>query len=435
MEAQIENFKYKVPRRILKLVKSSRQFKKNLYSFEDFMLRLTIERRRSERVSYKTSIIFLSLINLPNDNGNHQKYLENITRIICSNLRATDVVSLHKKERTILILLPDTNNNGAQCACKRVVKKIIDGYSSAEKFTPNDFHIKILSFPEKQAIETAADDSGTDDNRSNEIDSSPAMQVQNELTFKREYFENLNLCMSIFNGSTISIPIVDMFFWDQQFISKFLFLVKKLTKRIMDIVGSILGILLFLPIMLIVALMVKMTSPGPILFKQRRVGYKGKYFTFLKFRSMFVDNEDRLHQDYVRKLIQGEKDQINNGTIEKPFYKIVEDPRITPFGRFMRKMCLDELPQFFNVLKGEMSLVGPRPPIPYEVKEYQIWHFRRVLEVKPGITGLWQVSGRSRTTFDEMVRLDIKYAENWSLLMDLKILFKTVKAVFSAEGT
>ena len=150
---------------------------------------------------------------------------------------------------------------------------------------------------------------------------------------------------------------------------------------------------------------------------------------------MFINIEDRMHRDYVTKLIQGEKDQINHGTNKKPFYKIKDDPRITPFGRFLRKASLDELPQFFNVLKGEMSLVGPRPPIPYEVKQYQIWHFRRILEVKPGITGLWQVSGRNQTTFDEMVRMDIKYAENWSLFMDLSILFKTVKAVFSFNAT
>lgn len=435
MKTQTDYFRHTLQKRIFKLTKISHHLKKNQYSLEDFMLRLSIERRRSERESYKTSIIFLSLRNLIHDHGNNQKHLENITRIICSNLRATDLVSLHKKDKTILILLPDTNHNGAQCACKRVIKKIIGSYSYIEKLTDDDFHIKILSFPEKQIIKTAAADGSTNDRRSSDIDISSSQQIQNQLTFKREYFQNLNLCMSTFNGSTISIPIVDFFFWDQQLVSKYLILGKSITKRIIDIIGAMIGMILFSPLMLVIVLAVKITSPGPVLFKQRRVGYKGKYFTFLKFRSMFVDNEESLHQDYVKKLIQGEKDQINNGTNEDPFYKIIDDPRITPFGRFMRKTSLDELPQFFNVLKGEMSLVGPRPPIPYEVKEYQIWHFRRILEVKPGITGLWQVSGRSRTTFDEMVRLDIKYAENWSLWLDLTILFKTVRAVFAAEGT
>jgi len=141
-----------------------------------------------------------------------------------------------------------------------------------------------------------------------------------------------------------------------------------------------------------------------------------------------------IHRDYVSKLIKGEKDRVNEGTNDNPFYKLKDDPRITPLGQFLRKTSLDELPQFFNVLKGEMSLVGPRPPIPYEVNKYQNWHFRRIIEVKPGITGLWQVSGRSRTTFDDMVRLDIEYAENWSLMMDIKILFKTFWTIFTSKG-
>ena len=119
---------------------------------------------------------------------------------------------------------------------------------------------------------------------------------------------------------------------------------------------------------------------------------------------------------------------------DKPVYKITNDPRITPIGNFLRKTSIDELPQLWNVLKGEMSLVGPRPPIPYEVEEYQVWHYRRLLEAKPGITGLWQVSGRNKTTFDEMVRLDLKYSRNWTFGLDLKILFKTIKVMFTKEG-
>ena len=149
---------------------------------------------------------------------------------------------------------------------------------------------------------------------------------------------------------------------------------------------------------------------------------------------MFMDSKDNIHQDYVRKLIHGENEQINMGSDKDPCYKLKNDARITPFGRILRKTSLDELPQFFNVLKGEMSLVGPRPPIPYEVNEYKNWHYRRIVNVKPGITGLWQVSGRNRTSFDEMVRLDIKYAENWTLKMDFKIILKTIMVVLSADG-
>jgi exopolysaccharide biosynthesis polyprenyl glycosylphosphotransferase len=205
-------------------------------------------------------------------------------------------------------------------------------------------------------------------------------------------------------------------------------------KRLIDIVGSITGIVLTVPLMLIISVIVKLTSSGPVLFRQERLGFLGKPFTFNKFRSMKVDSDDFIHKDYVTKLINGEHDSINKGTADQPLYKITDDPRITLFGKFLRKSSLDELPQLFNVLKGDMSLVGPRPPIAYECDVYKRWHCRRVLEVKPGITGLWQVSGRSTTTFDEMVRLDLAYVRNWSLWLDIKIILKTFWAVVSTKG-
>lgn len=435
MQANLKNFSYQLQRKFFRLTKRFRLAEPNFYSIESFKQRLAIEKRRSERLNYKSSIIFFGVNNLISDNGHlNAVSIEDFVKLICSNIRCTDVVTIYQKQ-TILMLLPDTSNYGAQCACERLVAVILKHYSHSTELTPDDFHIKILSFPEQQIVELSEDDLLTDAPKFERLHSTQSMTRSNGLPFKNEYFNNLNVCLSTFNGSTISMPIFETFFWDQQLVSELLIGVKKSLKRLMDIVGAIIGIILFFPVMLITAALVKLESSGPVLFKQRRVGYKGKYFTFLKFRSMFVNNEDRIHQDYVTKLIHGEKDQINYGTEEKPCYKIVDDPRITPIGRFLRKTSIDELPQFFNVLKGEMSLVGPRPPIPYEVKEYQNWHFRRIMEVKPGITGLWQVSGRSRTTFDEMVRLDIEYAENWSLWLDLKILFKTVRAVIAAEGT
>ena len=133
-------------------------------------------------------------------------------------------------------------------------------------------------------------------------------------------------------------------------------------------------------------------------------------------------------------LIDGKHDQINQGNRENPLYKLKNDSRVTPVGRIIRKLSIDELPQLLNVLRGEMSLVGPRPPMPFEVEKYKSWHLRRILEVKPGITGLWQVEGRSRTSFDDMVRLDIRYVQNWSLWLDLKILAKTVREVLMPKG-
>lgn len=149
---------------------------------------------------------------------------------------------------------------------------------------------------------------------------------------------------------------------------------------------------------------------------------------------MTWNSDDRIHRDYVAKLIRGETSEINQGDAERPLYKMKTDPRVTRVGAVLRKFSLDELPQLVNVLRGDMSLVGPRPPLPYETEAYQAWHLRRVLEMKPGITGLWQVSGRSKTTFEEMVRLDVRYIQNWSFWMDVKILVKTIKVVIWPEG-
>jgi exopolysaccharide biosynthesis polyprenyl glycosylphosphotransferase len=205
-------------------------------------------------------------------------------------------------------------------------------------------------------------------------------------------------------------------------------------KRLLDLLGAFTALVLFSPFMLITALAVKFTSPGPIIFQQTRLGRRGKHFSFYKFRSMVAGNDDRVHREYVCRLINGENDQINQGEKERPLYKLKNDCRITKVGRIIRKLSIDELPQLFNVLKGEMSLVGPRPPIPYEVEKYKSWHLRRILEVKPGITGLWQVEGRSKTSFDEMVRLDIRYVQNYSLWLDIKILFRTVREVLFPKG-
>ena len=207
-----------------------------------------------------------------------------------------------------------------------------------------------------------------------------------------------------------------------------------LTKRLVDLGGSAAALLVFSPLFALIAAVVKLTSKGPILYRQVRIGQYGRHFTFLKFRSMYVNSSATIHQEYVRSLIRGENGQHLVANPSDQVFKIRHDPRVTPLGRILRKTSLDELPQLLNVLKGEMSLVGPRPPIPYELEAYDAWHRRRLLEAKPGVTGLWQVSGRSRTTFDEMVRLDLRYAKAWSLWLDLRILAQTPRAVLSGEG-
>lgn len=201
-------------------------------------------------------------------------------------------------------------------------------------------------------------------------------------------------------------------------------------KKLMDITISACALLVFAPMFLIIAASIKLTSEGPVFFKQKRMGLNGKTFTFLKFRSMYTNSDHNRHKDYIKKFIGEGKDNENAPGV----YKLRNDPRITPVGNILRKTSLDELPQFINVLKGDMSLVGPRPPIPYEFELYDIWHKRRLLSVKPGITGLWQVTGRSSTTFDDMVRLDLKYINEWSLLLDIKLLLKTPWVILTGKG-
>jgi lipopolysaccharide/colanic/teichoic acid biosynthesis glycosyltransferase len=205
-------------------------------------------------------------------------------------------------------------------------------------------------------------------------------------------------------------------------------------KRLIDIVGSLVGLVLCLPVLAIIALAIKLTSRGPVFFRQVRLGQYGRKFTFLKFRSMYVNNDHRIHEEYVTRFIVGASDteQINGD--QQKVYKLTADPRITPVGRFLRNTSLDEIPQFLNVLLGDMSLVGPRPPVTYEFNRYDLWHKQRLLALKPGITGLWQVDGRSRVKFDDMVRLDIRYARSWSLWLDIKILLQTPRAVISGSG-
>jgi exopolysaccharide biosynthesis polyprenyl glycosylphosphotransferase len=207
-----------------------------------------------------------------------------------------------------------------------------------------------------------------------------------------------------------------------------------LMKRAIDIAGSLSALILASPLFLAIAIVIRLTSKGPVLFRQERVGQYGRNFTFLKFRSMYVNNNHAIHQEFVRNLILGSAGPPQAIGDDRGTYKLTNDPRVTPTGRILRKTSLDELPQFLNVLTGEMSLVGPRPPIPYEVENYDIWHRRRLWVVKPGITGLWQVTGRSRMKFEEMVRLDLQYAKSWSIWLDLKILLQTPRAVIEGNG-
>ena len=195
-------------------------------------------------------------------------------------------------------------------------------------------------------------------------------------------------------------------------------------KRLMDIVGAAMGLALLSPLFLLIGAFIKIVSPGPVFFKQERIGLGGRPFTFWKFRTMKVDVDTTAHQQLLHNLIS----DVSRDDSGKPMTKLDHDPQIIPCGKILRKSCIDELPQLFNVLLGDMSLIGPRPPIPYEVDAYDCWHTAR-LSVIPGMTGLWQVSGKNRLTFKEMVRLDISYNRKSSFWLDLKILFHTPRAI------
>jgi exopolysaccharide biosynthesis polyprenyl glycosylphosphotransferase len=206
----------------------------------------------------------------------------------------------------------------------------------------------------------------------------------------------------------------------------------RILKRTFDLTFAALAILLLLPLWLLVALLIKLDSKGPVFYTQERVGMDGRLFLLYKFRTMQANADAELHREYQRAFIAG-RAEANLGNETKPTYKLLADPRITRIGKILRRTSLDEVPQLLNVLSGDMSLVGPRPPIPYEVEAYELWHRKR-LDMKPGLTGLWQVSGRNRLPFEEMVRLDLYYIENWSLLLDLEIILRTGFVMLAGEG-
>jgi exopolysaccharide biosynthesis polyprenyl glycosylphosphotransferase len=256
--------------------------------------------------------------------------------------------------------------------------------------------------------------------------------LRNNLSLEK--FSQISMSMHVFpedwdQESTHGNPTLYPDFVNRNQEQKF----SRIVKRLLDVVGSATALMLLSPVFLVVAALVKLSSKGPILFRQERLGQFGKTFTFLKFRSMYANNDRKIHQEFMKRVIKGDHDG-RGGEGNKAVYKMTNDPRITKIGWILRRTSLDELPQFINVLRGEMSLVGPRPPIAYECHEYDIWHRRRVLEVKPGITGLWQIGGRSRIRFDDMVRLDLQYVRTWSLWLDLQILLQTPRALFSDDA-
>jgi lipopolysaccharide/colanic/teichoic acid biosynthesis glycosyltransferase len=348
-----------------------------------FLRLLTLERKRAERSGRTFLLIVLDGAQLFQQS---RTAMARVTSALCSSIRETDLIGWNRQDAAVGIILTELGAADRSAIRRAMLDTLTSTLRSRIGSEQTDqIHISFHFFPGEHEGPKAGPS----------VDKKLYPEVHSEDKSKR---------------------------------------VSRLVKRAIDIVGSLVALVLLSPLLAFIAVAIKLTSKGPVMFRQGRVGQHGVVFQFLKFRSMRTDSDPRMHREFVNEFIRTSSNSSSSGRAPAKVYKITDDPRVTRVGAILRRTSLDELPQFWNVLKGEMSLVGPRPPIPYELESYRTWHKRRIFEVKPGITGLWQVHGRSRTTFDEMVRLDLRYARTWSLLLDLKILIQTPRAIVSGEG-
>jgi exopolysaccharide biosynthesis polyprenyl glycosylphosphotransferase len=355
---------------------------------QSFRRMLYLEQRRTERSRRRFVLMLLESESLLTA-GENEETFDQIVEALSRSTRETDVTGWYETGSVIGIIFTEIGPSEGRSVASAILAKVSAALTSTLSIEQiNQISISFHVFPE--------DWSGTG-NGSSSSSQGPALRLESGV-----------------NGGPKKASLA--------------------VKRGIDIAGSALALILLSPVFLAIAVAIKLTSRGPILFRQRRVGQYGEPFTFLKFRSMRCETDPSIHEEFIAQFIAGEAGASDSHSQRQNVFKITKDPRLTSIGGFLRRSSLDELPQFFNVLIGEMSLVGPRPPIPYEVARYDIWHKRRFLAVKPGITGLWQVTGRSRVTFDEMVRLDLKYARTWSLWLDIKILIQTPRAVLGGAG-
>jgi exopolysaccharide biosynthesis polyprenyl glycosylphosphotransferase len=347
-----------------------------------FLHMLCLERKRAERSGRTFLLVLLDAVNLFEQS---KRAIPRVTSAVCSAMRETDLIGWQQENAVIGVILTEIGTADKSAIRRALLSSLTSALRTKIEAGQADLiQISFHFFPDEEGHKGA---------RSADKKLYPELQWEGK--HKRA---------------------------------------SRLVKRAMDVAGSLAALILLSPLLALIAAAIKLTSKGPVIFKQGRVGQHGEIFQFLKFRSMLPDSDPRVHREFVNEFIGGSSNPPQPGKPQRKVFKITDDPRVTRVGAILRRTSLDELPQFWNVLKGEMSLVGPRPPIPYELESYRIWHKRRILEVKPGITGLWQVYGRSRTTFDEMVRLDLRYARTWSILLDLKILVQTPRAIFSQEG-
>jgi lipopolysaccharide/colanic/teichoic acid biosynthesis glycosyltransferase len=370
---------------VLSAFDSSLTTRADILQEETFQNMLTLERRRAER-SRKPFVLMLFDASPFCEAGATDRWVSPVRSVLLKSTRETDLVGWYKKGVILGVIFTEISLEFVTPITEILHSKFVSALHKelGNKIT-SKLTVTVHLFPEnrdRDGAETVAD-----------ISLYPDLSE---------------------GGSKKRLPLI--------------------VKRVIDIAGSATLLLFLSPLLAAIALAIKLTSKGPVIFQQERLSRFGVRFKCLKFRTMYTSNDPKIHQEFIQGFIAGQSGSENTEPGKSAVYKITNDPRVTTIGRFLRKTSLDEFPQFWNVLKGEMSLVGPRPPVPYEFDVYDIWHRRRVLEIKPGVTGLWQVSGRSRMCFDDMVRLDLRYCRSWSLLLDLKILVATPRAVLSGEG-
>jgi len=352
---------------------------------ESFHSILSRERHRAER-SRKPFVLILLDSRGTRKRGSGAAYFERLTSAVSDATRETDIIGWYEEDLILGVIFTEVNLEGKSSITEVLHSKVVAALQNhLDHRLVSNIVVSVHLIPESW-----------DMNASDRVADIKMYQDHSQKTSKNR------------------LPMI--------------------IKRWIDIVGSIFLLLIHSPLLVAVALAIKLSSKGPVIFKQERVGWYGTKFQCLKFRTMYTNNDPKIHRDYVHRLIVGRAAKENENEAEPAVYKITSDPRVTPIGKFLRKTSLDEFPQFWNVLRGEMSLVGPRPAVPYEFEVYDDWHRRRVFEMKPGVTGLWQVSGRSRMCFDDMVRLDLRYSQCWSLWLDLKILLATPLVVLTGDG-
>jgi len=378
-----------------------------IQSREQFLATIVRERSVADRNQHVFSLLLFN----PGDPKANNVEVQHLAHILANRIRLADEVGWFDNKR-IGVLLRFTSTDGAQTLADDICQAITAKASPPEYtiyiypskwFSNGNGHLEQLHFSDIHSEwKTTASEGFSESTKYSASEHSPSAMKQ--VTSGRAHqSEEL--------ADPLELPFLCLM---------------PLWKRAMDVVCASFGLVVLSPILLLVALIIKIVSPGPVFFKQQRIGHMGMEFTMLKFRTMQLDTDTSTHKNHVKQLING----ANNGNSENPMIKLDDHLQVIPFGKILRKLCIDELPQLFNVLLGEMSLVGPRPPLAYEVEEYLQWNYVR-FDAVPGMTGLWQVSGKNQLTFSEMVQLDIRYSRKLTFWSDIWILLKTPLAIVS----